>query len=327
MITDLPSTSVGAVSKKILQLRGDVGAMALSRVLTLVISVGEEHGDQALQVATAATRQHPSRIVCVVEGNRRGKARMDAQLRLGGEAGASEMVVMRLYGELTRHGAAVVLPFLLADSPVVTWWPYRTPRVVAEHPLGRIAQRRITDAEHAADPCRAIAGRAKTYVDGDTDLVWTRTTTWRGILAAVVDQPPFEPVQAVTVTGAADSAASDLLAAWLASSLQCPLTRAASAPGTGITGVRLERASGPIDLIRPDGSNATLEQPGQPRRRLALLRREDAECLADELARLDADHVYRRTLLDGLPRLSGRGPGTVAGETRPAQGTDAKGSP
>jgi hypothetical protein len=56
-------------------------------------------------------------------------------------------------------------------------------------------------------------------------------------------------------------------------------------------------------MIRPDGRIATLNQPGQPERRVALPRRKLAECLAEELRRLDADEVYAAALLKGLPRL------------------------
>ena len=39
MIIDLPKTTSASVSKKLVQLRNDVGAMTLGRVLTLVIVV------------------------------------------------------------------------------------------------------------------------------------------------------------------------------------------------------------------------------------------------------------------------------------------------
>ena len=127
MIIDLPKTTSASVSKKLVQLRDDVGAMALGRVLTLVIVVDDHQADEIIEAANDASRQHPCRIVVVVAGNRRGSARMDAQIRVGGDAGASEVVVLRLYGELAKHGQSVVVPLLLADSPVVAWWPHESP--------------------------------------------------------------------------------------------------------------------------------------------------------------------------------------------------------
>ena len=60
---------------------------------------------------------------------------------------------------------------------------------------------------------------------------------------------------------------------------------------------------------------AILTQPGQPVRRLALARRADAECLSDELARLDPDDVYAQTLQRGLPLLRGKAVMTVTEAT------------
>lgn len=306
MIVDLPSTGTSSVSKKLVQLRQDVGAMALGRVLTLVIVVDEKDADEAIEAANDASRQHPCRIIAAVIANKRGAARLDAQIRVGGDAGASEVVVLRLYGPLTAHGRAVVTPLLLPDSPVVLWWPKEAPSDLAADPVGSMAQRRITDAAESKSPRAAMKTRAKTYTTGDTDLAWTRVTLWRGLLAAALDQPPYEPVLSAAVTGGSDSPSTDLLAAWLAETLRCPVTRARSRAGTGMVSVRLERKSGNIDLVRPEGSTATLSQVGQPDRKISLARRKSAECLADELRRLDPDEIYEETLVRGLPRILGK---------------------
>ncbi|MEO5981116.1 MAG: glucose-6-phosphate dehydrogenase assembly protein OpcA [Pedococcus sp.] len=307
MIIDLPSTSTVAISKKLVALRQDTGAMALGRVLTLIIVVDEQEADKAIQAANDASRQHPCRIIAVVIGNKRGTSRIDAQIRVGGDAGASEVVVARLYGPLTEHGRSVVTPLLLPDSPVVAWWPCDAPANVSKDPIGSMAQRRITDAAQAKNPRSALLNRAQTYAGGDTDLAWTRVTLWRGLLAAALDQRPFESVTEATVTGGTDSPSTDLLAGWLAQTLRCKVTRARSRAGTGMISVRLERRSGPIDLVRPDGTVATLSQPGQPLRRISLARRATAECLADELRRLDPDDIYEETIRKGLPRVGRKG--------------------
>ena len=306
MIVDLPSTTTVAVSKKLVQLRQDTGAMALSRVLTLVIVVGELDAEAAIDAATDASHQHPCRIIAVVLSNKRGKSRLDGQIRVGGDAGASEVVVLRLFGALTDHGRSVVTPLLLPDSPVVAWWPTEAPSNVSQDPIGAMAQRRITDAAEAKQPKVALRNRAKTYAGGDTDLAWTRITLWRGLLAAALDQAPYEPVTEATVTGGTDSPSTDLLAAWLAEALRCKVTRARTRAGTGTVSVRLERRSGAIDLVRPDGNTATLAQPGQPTRRISLPRRGTAECLADELRRLDPDEIYAEAIGRGLSRLGSR---------------------
>lgn len=306
MIVDLPSTSTTTVSKRLVRLRHEAGAMTLGRVLTLVIVCDDSNVDEAIEAANDASHQHPCRIVVLVRANKRGANRLDAQIRVGGDAGASEVIVLRLYGRLADHGQRVVLPLLLADSPVVAWWPENAPKDVANSPLGRIAQRRITDAAAAANPQRELARRAESYTPGDTDLAWTRITLWRGLLAAALDQPPFEPVLEATVSGASDSPSTDLLGGWLAEKLKCPVNRARGRAGTGISSVRLERASGPVDLVRPDGSVATLSQTGQPIRRISLARRSTAQCLADELRRLDPDETYAEALTRGVAVVRSR---------------------
>lgn len=306
MIVDLPQTTTSDISKRLVRLRDDVGAMALSRVLTLVIVVDENEVEEAIEVANLASHQHPCRIVAVASGNARGASRLDAQIRVGGDAGASEVVVLRLYGALTGHGRSVVTPLLLADSPIVVWWPRVVPPAPVKDPIGAMAQRRITDlAASTSKPRGALRRLAEAYAPGDTDLAWARVTLWRGLLAAALDQAPYEQVARAVVTGAPDSASADLLAAWLAQRLRCPVSMARTRTGEGIVSVRLERRSGTIDLVRPSGEDvATLVQAGQPDRTLALPHRSDAECLADELRRLDPDEVYADALIRGLPKVN-----------------------
>ena len=303
MIVDLPGTTTVAVSRKMVKLRNDVGAMTLGRVLTLVIVVDEAEADEAIDSANDASRQHPCRIIVVIGGSLRGTSRLDAQIRVGGDAGASEVIVLRLSGALAGHGESVVVPLLLPDSPVVAWWPKNAPPDVSESAIGRMAQRRITDAAEAANPRTEMKRRADSYRPGDTDLAWTRITLWRGLLAAALDQPPYEPVVAASVTGASDSPSADLLAGWLALTLKCPVTRARTRAGMGVVSVRLERRSGNIELERPDGAVTTLARPGQPLRRISLARRQVSECLAEELRRLDPDEIYARTLTKGLAKV------------------------
>lgn len=306
MIVDLPDCTTADISKRLVRLRDDIGAMALSRVLTLVIVADEARVEEAIEVANLASHQHPCRIVVIASGNSRGTTRLDAQIRVGGDAGASEVIVCRLYGRLTTHGRSVLTPLLLADSPIVVWWPVAVPAAPGKDLIGEIAQRRITDiAATIAKPRPALKKLAAAYVEGDTDLAWARVTLWRGILAAALDQAPYEPVLRATVHGAPDSASAALLAAWLEHRLKCPVTLTRARNRAGIISVHLERKSGPIDLVRPvDGDVATLTQVGQPERTIALPHRSDAECLADELRRLDPDEVYADALIRGLPAVT-----------------------
>ncbi len=320
MIVDLPSTTTAAVNHALIDIRERGGAVALGRVLTLVIVTDDSaQVEQSIEAANEASKEHPCRVLVVAQGLKRGGNRLDAQIRVGGDAGASEVLVLRLYGALADHGDSVVVPLLLPDCPVVAWWPGFAPASPAEDPMGRLAQRRITDAAAARHPIKALESRRTSYTEGDTDLAWTRLTPWRALLAAALELPPYEDVEAATVTGAADNPSADLLAGWLRSRLPVPVRRRASPPGGGISSAVLERRSGPIELIRPDGKVGTLRQPGQPDRRVPLKRRPVRECLAEELRRLDPDEIYQASLqamteVDGRRTVPARGSGQARGD-------------
>lgn len=299
MIVDLPSSNTSAVNKKLVELRESGGVQAQGRVLTLVIVTDDGAGiESAIEAANTASHEHPCRVIVLARGARRAAARLDAQIRVGGDAGASEVIVLRGYGPLAggEAGAGMVMPLLLPDAPVVAWWPGEAPAVPAEDPIGVLAQRRITDALSAKDPIKAFEQRRATHVAGDTDLTWTRLTQWRALLAAALDFPPHEEVTAALVVGEKVSPSTDLLAGWLATRLGVKVKRSPAAGGQGMTLVQLTRASGKVELSRPDGKTATLSQPGQPDRMIALARRGVPDCIAEELRRLDPDETYGEAL-------------------------------
>ncbi|WP_053202970.1 glucose-6-phosphate dehydrogenase assembly protein OpcA [Jiangella muralis] len=303
MIIDIPSTTAGDVAKRLVELREKHGAVALGRVLTLVLVTEEAGAEDAIESANQASHEHPCRIIAVIKGTSRGSARLDAQIRVGGDAGASEVVVLRMFGPLTGHAESVIVPLLLPDNPVVAWWPAESPPVPADDPVGRLAQRRITDAAACKRPAAALQERAETYQPGDTDLSWTRLTLWRALLAAALDQPPHEEITAARVVGGPDNPSADLLAGWLAHTLRIPVTRTKATGVDGLFSVRLDRASGPIAIERPDDEVATLTVPGRADRRVALPRRGAGDSLAEELRRLDPDDVYAEVIQEGLVEL------------------------
>jgi len=133
----------------------------------------------AVDAANEASKEHPCRVVVVARGLKRAGTRLDAQIRVGGDAGASEVLVLRLYGPLADHGDSVLVPLLLPDCPVVAYWPGAAPAIPAEDPIGKLAQRRITDSAAAHQPIKALESRRGSYAEGDTDLAWTRLTPWR----------------------------------------------------------------------------------------------------------------------------------------------------
>ncbi|MFJ6543868.1 glucose-6-phosphate dehydrogenase assembly protein OpcA [Streptomyces sp. NPDC091385] len=307
MKIDLTGTTAGDINKALVEGRRAIGTPAVGMVLTLVIVTDEENAYDALRAANDASREHPSRTLVVIKRHARTlrdrtSSRLDAEVRVGADAGTGETVVVRLHGEVSDHADSVVLPLLLPDAPVVVWWPVAAPLDPAKDPLGALAQRRVTDTYAAEQPVRELAARAETYTPGDTDLSWTRITPWRSMLAAALDQVSCE-VTGVEVEGEEFNPSCELLAMWLADRLAVPVRRTLSS-GPGLTAVRMDTTCGPIVLDRADGSLATLSISGQPARAVALKRRDTAELIAEELRRLDPDDTYAAALRYGVERLA-----------------------
>ena len=292
MIT-IENTNAAGIAAELVRARRHAGSPAMGMVLTLVIVVEEEYADAALDQTRHASREHPARVLAVVLGDKRGHGTVNAAVGIGNGWGG-ETALIRLTGEVAKHPESVVLPLLLPDSPVVIWWPHDAPADTAADPLGRLAQRRITDtASVGRNRSRLLQERCASHAPGNTDLAWTRLTPWRALLAAALDQHPLK------VTGAAVSSeranpSADLMAAWLEDRLRVPVARRAS-DGPGITQVTLDTKAGPIRIARPDGRLATFTTPGRPDRPIALKRRDVPELLAEELRRLDEDEVYAAT--------------------------------
>ncbi|MFF8946196.1 glucose-6-phosphate dehydrogenase assembly protein OpcA [Streptomyces sp. NPDC014864] len=326
MKIDLTDTTASKINKALVQGRRAIGTPAVGMVLTLVIVTDEENAYDALKSANDASHEHPSRTLVVIRRvsrtpRDRTSSRLDAEVRVGADAGTGETVVLRLYGEVVDHAQSVVLPLLLPDAPVVVWWPVNAPLDPAKDPLGALAQRRVTDTYTAEQPVRDLAARAEAYTPGDTDLAWTRITPWRSMLAAALDQVTCE-VRGVEVEGEEFNPSCELLAMWLADRLDVPVKRSLSS-GPGLTAVRMETSCGPVTLDRADGRLASLSVQGQPDRAVALKRRDTAELIGEELRRLDPDDTYASALRFGVDRLNGAGADGSAGEPAAASEEDA----
>jgi glucose-6-phosphate dehydrogenase assembly protein OpcA len=293
MTIDLTDTTTSAIHEALTQARRRMGGPASGMVLTLVIVTNEAEQYDAVRAASQAGREHPSRIIAVITRKPNAESRLDAEIRVG-ESGPGEVVLLRMYGPLGQHADSVVEPLLAHDVPVVTWWPDTAPGSPSADPLGAVAQRRVTDAAASDAPKEMLLTLAKAYKPGDTDLAWTRATSWRTLLAATLDQP-YPELRSGEVLAEAGNPSADLITAWLAVRLDIPVERGESA-GPGITEVGFDTSDGKIMLYRPDGRNAILSWPGRPDRRVALHRRDTADLVAEELRRLEPDEVYAEAL-------------------------------
>lgn len=296
MIETLPRTNISAVAKRLVLMRQESGVSALGRVLTLVIVATGPIDEDVIEAANHASNEHPMRVIVLLT-RPFGEARLDAEIRVGTDAGASDVVVLRAFGTVVSGVESLVTGLLLPDAPVVVWWPDAAPVAPGSDPVGRIAGRRITDA--AAPAGDGWGKKVSGYTAGDTDLAWTRLTRWREHLAAMLDQPPYDPVTSVEVVGSASSPSTELLAAWLQHALDAPTTctlLGPDQPARGVVSVTLTRRTGESKLERVTPLRAALSQPGQPTHEIVLPRRSLSECLAEELRGLHEDVMYGRVL-------------------------------
>jgi glucose-6-phosphate dehydrogenase assembly protein OpcA len=302
-------TTGNAVVKALAAERRTAGGVTSGMALTLIAVVDETRVREAEAAATIAASSHPCRLLIVMRSDvTNSRSRLDAEIVVGGRLGPCEAVVMRMLGRLALHAESVVMPLLAPDVPVVTWWQGAPPDLIANDPLGVVADRRITDCSRAEDPAAALRARATDYAPGDTDLAWTRVTPWRSYLASALDGCSGDPVT-VTVTAPAAEPSADLLAGWLTARLGLQPTRSHDGADQ-LTSVRIDLSDGgAVELARED-LQAVLHRTGHPDRVLPLCPCPTGEELAEELRRLDADLSYAEALsiATGVTDLNDRPP-------------------
>lgn len=274
--------------------------VALGRVLTLLVQTDFRKIEEVVSAANAASRAHPARIIVIAnEPDSAGEtARLDGQIRVGGDAGASEVVVLRAYGAVAKAPSALVSGLLLPDAPIVVWWPNSCPEAPAKTDLGAMATRRITDSANQQQPQKYLRELALNYSAGDGDMAWTRLTLWRSQLASLFDQIPNAEVTKIEVIGSEQSPSADLLAAWLHTRLQAPvemLRKIGDKKVLGISGVRITHTEGELSMVR-NGDLAKITQTGYPDASVLLPRRSIEDCLIEEMRFLGSDPTYQEVL-------------------------------
>lgn len=314
MILTLRDTTASQVAGRLNAERAARGSGALGRVLTLIVVVNAMIDvDRAIEISEAASREHPCRVLVVVDsGSTDGDPHLNAQVRVGGEAGASEIVVLEPRGGAAESLDTLVAPLLLSDTPAVAFWPNVPPQNPSAHPLGRIAARRITDSRSCDQPVSTLLRLARVYAPGDSDLAWAGVTLWRALLATVLGRLGVAP-ERLEVAGNPSHPAPYLIAAWLRRQIGVPVAFSENGRVETVSGVR---------AVYPDGQQVALTRhPGSPVAHLArtglsstevnLPRRSVQDCLMEELRRLDPDRYYGHILTEELPQVA-RGRARVA---------------
>lgn len=301
MIVELRNTSTAKIAKQLQDLRDTGGVVALGRVLSLLVETDAESLESAIQTANSASRLHPSRII-VLAKDVSGSSNLDAEIRVGGDAGASEVIVLKAAGSTLSNIESLVSGLLLPDAPIVAWWPVDCSDNPAATELGRMARRRISNSASQPDPVSFLRRLAKNYHPGDGDMAWTRITLWRSQLAALLEQHLERKIQAVKVFGSSDSPSTHLLRSWLKLKLQVGVEiveKIGKAEVSGVGGVEVQFDSGTMRIIRT-GQVAEIEQPGLPSTSVLLPPRSDLDCLIEDLRYLSEDIEYAEVLREEL---------------------------
>ncbi|MDC4233287.1 glucose-6-phosphate dehydrogenase assembly protein OpcA [Actinomyces sp. B33] len=309
MIIPLKDTTSSRIAARLVSLRDQQGASALGRVMTLLVVVpSADEVEDAIAICDAASREHPCRVIVVVDSPATGPSpsgsiepRLDAELRVGDAAGPSDVVVLVPSGLDADDLDLLVAPLLLSDTPVVAYWPGMPPPSPGQHPLGRIAIRRITDSRGSECPVSTLLDLARSYAPGDTDLGWSGVTLWRALLAALVADFGSAPVSA-RVHGHATHPSSFLIAAWLRRELGVPVERETDPSAQTLTRVSFDLEDGSrVRLERDaDSSVAFVHREGLDPASVNLPRRRVQDCLMEELRRLDPDVYYGSLITEDL---------------------------
>ena len=307
MIITLKNTTSAEVASRIVELRDERGSAALSRVLTLLICVPDMIDvDKAIEVSDAVSREHPCRVIVIVEPeSSEGAALLNAQIRVGDAAGLSDIIILEPRGEAASNIDSLVMPLLQSDTPVVTYWPVTPPENPGAHPLGRLAVKRITDSRATECPMETLSALSRVYTPGDIDLAWAGVTLWRALLAAVAEDFDRLPTS-IRVAGNATHPSPFLVAAWLHHQLGVPVDRIVDREAHTITDITFFFDDDTtVSLSRSATSSvARLSRPGLEDRSVNLARRSVQDSLMEDLRRMDPDVYYGELLTKELPRLA-----------------------
>ena len=311
MITTLTDTTASSIDKKMIEMRETFGANTIGRVLTLII-IATGDIEEPLEAAISASHEHPARVLVVDADPEAETSGLDAEIRVGRDAGAGEIVILRARGDLMASLDTLVMALLLPDAPIVTWWPEGAPSSPVHDVLGSMSQRRITDSAACAGPIDTLKRLRRGYTSGDSDLAWSRLTRWRGLVASAFEVPPVTVPQRVEVSGAPGNPSVVLMAAWLSHSLGVDARIVESSSGetgtAGVHGVRLIREDGAIDLTRVSDEAIVMTLPGDDSgQHVTMPRRTLDELLAEELRRLDPDEVYGEVLATAFSAIDDSG--------------------
>jgi glucose-6-phosphate dehydrogenase assembly protein OpcA len=166
----------------------------------VVVTANRAAGQRALAAVEDLGARAPSRCVVLIAEPPEGRPGVRSWARVvrrrpeGGPELVWEEVVVQTNVH-PRHLTAVVLPLLLPELPVFTWWE-GTPPFADEvfDELTSVTDRLIVDSASFVDPVADLARLAKAAAVLEaavSDCAWGRLTPWRDLLAAPFGGPPL----------------------------------------------------------------------------------------------------------------------------------------
>jgi glucose-6-phosphate dehydrogenase assembly protein OpcA len=319
------------------------GAVVRASVANLVVvTPNRAAGQRALAAVEELGARAPSRCVVLIAEPPEGRQGVRSWARVvnrrpdqGPELVWEEVVVQT--NVHPRHLTAVVLPLLLPELPVFTWWQGTPPfdqEVFSE--LTSVTDRLIVDSAAFGDPLadlRRLAGVVGTVEPAVSDCAWGRLTPWRELLAAPFGGPQLrpaldrarwlrvdsvEPTAGLELVGwfasrlgwepdAVTQAGEELEVAYRTPTGSCQARVVAAIGSSNLTRVHLEMDTdeGPASVrveAPPGHLVATVEAPGQPTGRRKVGRSAGPSTgpagLGQELQLFGRDRVFEDALAE-----------------------------
>lgn len=154
----------------------------------------EEGGLMASRVIEELASHHPSRALVMIANANDDESRIDAQLaahchisRSEEQSVCCEEVTLRVQGPAARHLHSVIVPLLVPDLPVYTWWTEEVPDDVRLiRTLMQTSDRLVVDTDKMRDALTSMLVLAH-LADLEPhctigDLNWDRLDMWRDLL-------------------------------------------------------------------------------------------------------------------------------------------------
>ncbi len=229
---------VGQVEQALRDLWRSEGLVGAARACTrnlVAVLPSVDNLEDTIHSLTRVAAHHPSRMVILVPDPNTPDPGMAAEVRLAcatppPSSFCCELIALHAREEVWPHTHSTVLALLLPELPVNLWW--QRPLEPEDHLFRRLqslADALLVDSAGARVPDALLTSLHQVgsrFPWGGMDLVWTRLTPWRELIAQLFDpldrRPYVHAIQRVSFSiapGSAGTAAALYTIGWLAGQL------------------------------------------------------------------------------------------------------------